>query len=152
MKKIIVALFFCFVSYVIMAQDECKSIFAIQKEYVENNFVVPDSQKVAFWNIYNAYLQEEAEIHQEFRDHCKSLNINRGIAQFDIKSFDNETIKSYYKAYYDFKDELLHLYRSLFQHLMSVLTPKQYCEFLEVVTAFKSDIKNKKMHACPREK
>lgn len=150
LKKSFLLFLVSFFALSLAAQNECKSIFTMQKEYVEENFPVADSQKVAFWNIYNAFLQDEGEIHHKFREVCKSLEVRRGDADFKMESLDDEVIAKYYIAYYDYKSELLELNKQFFDNFTKVLSPHQFIQFKKVLRSFKSDIKNKAKDACPK--
>lgn len=149
-RKPLFLFLFTLLTLQLIAQNERKSIFTMQKEYVAINFQVADSQKVAFWNIYNAFLQDEAEIHHQFREVCKSLNVRRGNDDFNMENLDNESIERYYIAYYDYKDKLLELNRQFFESFTKVLSPSQFIQFKKVLRDFKSDIKNKAKDACPK--
>ena len=133
-------------------QDDCQSIMTIKKNFIERNLVLSDTERHAFWDLYNPYLKEESEIFEASRALLQKNNIDRRKGRIDHTKLSDRQLYIIMEDRIQTKEQLLRLEKKLYEQLKKVLSPKTLYQFYQIEGRFKADIKEEAKGACTHEK
>jgi len=133
-------------------QDDCQSIMMIKKNFIERNLVLSDTERHAFWDLYNPYLKEESEIFEASRALLQKNNIDRRKGRIDHTKLSDRQLYIIMEDRIQTKEQLLRLEKKLYEQLKKVLSPKTLYQFYQIEGRFKADIKEEAKGACTHEK
>jgi len=133
-------------------QDDCQSIMAIKKNFIERNLVLSDNERQAFWNLYNPYLKEESEVFQASKALLQINNIERSKGRIDITKLTEKQLYVFMEDRINTKEKLLVLEKKLYEQLKKVLPAKTLYQFYQIESRFKAEIKEEAKGACTHEK
>jgi hypothetical protein len=153
--KIFIATFvlFSFSSFLFAQdQDDCQSIMAIKKNFIERNLVLADSERQAFWNFYNPYLKEESEIFEASKTLLQKNNIERRKGRIDHTKLTDKQLYIIMEDRIATKEKLVLLEKKLYNQLKKTLSAKTLYQFYQVEARFKAEIKEESKGACTHEK
>jgi len=145
-------LFFLSFSLFAQEQDDCQSIMAIKKSFIERNLVLSNSERQAFWNLYNPYLKDESEIFEASKALLKKNNIERSKGRIDYTTLTEKQLYVLMEDKINTKEKLLLLEKKLYEQLKKVLPAKTLYQFYQIEGRFKADIKEEAKGACTHEK
>ena len=149
-------LFFSFVFLFLFsssfAQDDCQSIMTIKRNFIERNLVLSDSERQAFWNIYNPYLKEESEIFEASRALLQKNDIERSKGRIDYSKLTDKQLYVLMEDKIKTKEQLILLENKLYYQLKKILSAKTLYLFYQIEGRFKADIKEEAKGACTHEK
>jgi len=150
----IFTLFFSFLISFSFAQEQedCQSIMAIKKNFIERNLVLSDNEREAFWNLYNPYLKEEAEIFEASRALLQKNNVERRKGRFDYTKLTDRQLYVLMEDRIHTKEKLIQLERKLYEQLKKILPAKTLYQFYQIEGRFRADIKEEAKGACTHEK
>jgi len=147
----LILFFFC--SYLFaQEQEDCQSIMAIKKNFIERNLVLSDGERDTFWNIYNPYLKEESEIFQASKLLLQKNNIERSKGRVDYTKLSEKQLYIFMEDRINTKEKLVLLEKDLYEQLKKVLPAKTLYQFYQIESRFKADIKEESKGACTHEK
>jgi len=153
MKHFFPAILFIFFCSSVFAQEEdCQSIMTIRKNFVERNLVLSDSEREAFWDIYNPYLKEESEIFQASKALLQSHSIERSKGRVDYTKLTEQQLYIFMEDRINTKQKLILLEKKLYEQLKKILSAKTLYQFYQTEGRFKADIKEESKGACTHEK
>ena len=157
MKHIFLAFSFVFFASSLFAQEpqeqeDCQSIMAIKKNFIERNLILSDSEQQAFWDLYNPYLKEEAEIFEASRALLQKNNIERRKGRIDYTKLSDKQLYVLMEDRIHTKEKLTQLEKKLYEQLKKVLPAKTLYQFYQIEGRFKADIKEEAKGACTHEK
>jgi len=132
--------------------DDCQSIMAIKKSFVEKNLVLSSEEAVSFWEIYNEYLKNESIIYDNSRVILKENKVEKTKGKINIEKLTDQQIVSYLENKIDTKKMLLDLDAQLFQDLKKALSAKTLYQYYLIESRFKSEIREEAKRACTYEK
>ena len=152
--QIIFSLFLIFFNAFLFAQEQedCQSIMAIKKNFIERNLVLSDNERDAFWNIYNPYLKEESEVFQASKVLLQKNNIERSKGRVDYTKLTDKQLYIFLEDRINTKEKLVRLEKKLYEQLKNVLSAKTLYQFYQIEARFKADIKEESKGACTHEK
>jgi len=152
--QIIFSLFLIFFNAFLFAQEQedCQSIMAIKKNFIERNLVLSDNERDAFWNIYNPYLKEESEVFQASKVLLQKNNIERSKGRVDYTKLTDKQLYIFLEDRINTKEKLVRLEKKLYEQLKNVLSAKTLYQFYQIEGRFKADIKEESKGACTHEK
>jgi hypothetical protein len=133
-------------------QEDCQSIMAIKKSFIERNLVLTDAERLTFWDIYNPYLKEESEIFQTSKTLLLLNNIERSKGRVDHTKLSEKQLYIFMEDRINTKEKLLLLEKNLYEQLKKVLPAKTLYQFYQIEGRFKADIKEEAKGACTHEK
>jgi len=133
-------------------QEDCQSIMAIKKNFVERNLVLSDNERDTFWDIYNQYLKEESEIFQASKVLLQKNNIERSKGRVDYTKLTDNQLYIFLEDRINTKEKLVLLEKNLYKQLKNVLSAKTLYQFSQIEGRFKADIKEEAKGACTHEK
>jgi hypothetical protein len=153
-------LYFILFSFVILfpfssfsqEQDDCQSIMAIKKNFIEKNLVLSDNERQAFWDIYNPYLKEESEIFEVSRSLLQKNDIERSKGKVDFKKLSDRQLYILMEDRIATKEKLIQLEKKLYAQLKKIITAKTLYQFYQIEGRFKAEIKEEAKGACTHEK
>ena len=145
---------FCFLPFISFAQeqDDCKSIMTIKKNFIERNLFLTDAERQVFWDLYNPYLKEEAEVFQASKLLMQKNGIQRHNGRLDYTKLSENQLYVVMEDRINTKEQLLHLEKELYNQLKKVLSAKTLYQFYQIEGRFKADIKEEAKGACTHEK
>jgi hypothetical protein len=146
----ILLIFLC--SFGFAQEEDCQSIMTIRKNFVERNLVLLDSEREAFWDIYNPYLKEESEIFQASKALLQSHNIERSKGRVDYTKLTEQQLYIFMEDRIYTKEKLILLEKKLYAQLKKILSAKTLYQFYQIEGRFKADIKEESKGACTHEK
>jgi len=151
---IIITLISLFFSSLLFAQEQedCQSIMAIKKSFIERNLILSDNERHEFWDIYNPYLKEESEIFQASKVLLLLNNIERSKGRVDHTKMTEKQLYIFMEDRIITKEKLLLLEKKLYEQLKKVLPAKTLYHFYQIEARFKADIKEEAKGACTHEK
>ena len=153
MKNVFFAILSIFLCSSVFAQEEdCQSIMTIRKNFVERNLVLSESEREAFWDIYNPYLKEESEIFQASKALLRSNNIERSKGRVDYTKLSDKQLYVFMEDRINTKEQLVLLEKKLYKQLKKTLSAKTLYQFYQIEGRFKADIKEEAKGACTHEK
>ena len=152
--QIIFALILIFFTSFLFAQEQedCQSIMAIKKNFVERNLILSDNERDTFWDIYNQYLKEESEIFQASKVLLQKNNIERSKGRVDYTKLTDKQLYIFMEDRINTKEKLVLLEKNLYKQLKNVLSAKTLYQFYQIEGRFKADIKEEAKGACTHEK
>ena len=133
-------------------QEDCQSIMAIKKNFIERNLVLSDNERDTFWDIYNQYLKEESEIFQASKVLLQKNNIERSKGRVDYTKLTDNQLYIFLEDRINTKEKLVLLEKNLYKQLKNVLSAKTLYQFSQIEGRFKADIKEEAKGACTHEK
>jgi len=133
-------------------QEDCQSIMAIKKNFIERNLVLSDNERDTFWDIYNPYLKEESEIFQASKALLLKNNIERSKGSVDYTKLTDKQLYLFLEDRINTKEKLVLLEKNLYEQLKNVLSAKTLYQFYQIESRFKADIKEEAKGACTHEK
>jgi hypothetical protein len=133
-------------------QEDCQSIMAIKKSFIERNLVLTDGERQAFWDIYNPYLKEESEIFQASKALLLLNNIERSKGRVDHTKLTEKQLYVFMEDRINTKEKLLLLEKKLYEQLKKILPAKTLYQFYQIESRFKAEIKEEAKGACTHEK
>jgi hypothetical protein len=153
LKHFIFPLFFIFLTSFAFAQDQddCQSIMAIKKNFVERNLSLTANERAAFWDIYNPYLKEESEIFEASKALLLKNNIERS-KRVDISKLSDKQLYILMEDRLNTKEKIILLDKNLYEKLKKVLSAKILYQYYQVEARFKAEIKEEAKGACTHEK
>jgi hypothetical protein len=154
MKHIFLAFSFVFFASSLFAQEQedCQSIMAIKKNFIERNLILSDSEQQAFWDLYNPYLKEEAEVFEASRALLQKNNIERRKGRIDYTRLIDKQLYVLMEDRIHTKEKLIQLEKKLYEQLKKILPAKTLYQFYQIEGRFKADIKEEAKGACTHEK
>jgi len=154
MKHFIFTFLFLFTTFALLAQEQedCQSIMAIKKNFIERNLTLSDIERQSFWDIYNPYLKEESEIFEASRALLQKNNIERTKGRIDYSKLSEKQLYILMEDRVATKEKLIHLERKLYEQLKKILPAKTLYQFYQIEGRFKADIKEEAKGACTHEK
>jgi len=153
-KQLIFSLVLFFFTSFLFAQEQedCQSIMAIKKNFIERNLVLSDNERDSFWDIYNPYLKEESEIFQASKALLQINNIERSKGRVDCTKLTDKQLYIFMEDRLNTKEKLVDLEKKLYGQLKKVLSAKTLYHFYQIESRFKADIKEEAKGACTHEK
>ena len=153
-KHLIFTVLFTFIATALFAQEQedCQSIMTIRKNFIERNLVLTDSERDAFWNLYNPYLKEESEIFQASKVLLQQNNIERSKGRIDYLKLSDKQLYVLMEDKITTKEKLILLEKKLYDQLKNILSAKTLYQFYQIEGRFKADIKEEAKGACTHEK
>jgi len=153
-KQIFFTLILVFFSSFLFAQEQedCQSIMAIKKSFIERNLVLSDNERQVFWDIYNPYLKEESEVFQTSKTLLLLNNIERSKGRVDHTKMTEKQLYIFMEDRINTKEKLLVLEKKLYEQLKKMLPAKTLYQFYQTEARFKADIKEEAKGACTHEK
>jgi len=145
-------LLFCSSALFAQEQEDCQSIMTIKKNFIEKNLSLSNSERQAFWNLYNPYLKEESEIFQASKALMVKNNIDRRKGQVDVTKLTDKQFYVLMEDRINTKEKLLVLEKKLYEQLKKVLSAKTLYNFYQIEARFKAEIKEEAKGACTHEK
>jgi len=133
-------------------QEDCQSIMAIKKNFIERNLILSENEREAFWNIYNPYLKEESEVFQASKALLQKNNIERSKGRVDHTKLTDKQLYIFMEDRINTKEKLVRLEKKLYGLLKNVLSAKTLYQFYQIEGRFKADIKEEAKGACTHEK
>jgi len=133
-------------------QEDCQSIMAIKKKFIERNLILSDGERKAFWDLYNPYLKEEAEIFEASRALLQKNNIDRRKGRVDYTKLTDKQLYVLMEDRIQTKEKLIKLDRKLYEQLKKVLSAQTLYQFYQIEGRFRADIKQEAKEACTHEK
>ena len=153
-KYFALSIFLYFSGFFLFAQEQedCQSIMAIKKSFIERNLVLSESERELFWDIYNPYLKEESEVFQASKALLLLNNIERSKGRVDPTKLNDKQLFVFLEDRMNTKEKLLLLEKKLYEQLKKVLPAKTLYQFYQIEGRFKADIKEEAKGACTHEK
>lgn len=153
LRLIFAAVFmFAFSALFAQEQEDCQSIIAIKKNFIERNLVLIDGEHQAFWDYYNPYLKEEAEIFEASRALLQKNNIERRKGRIDYTKLTDRQLYVLMEDRIHTKEKLIQLERKLHEQLKKILSAQSLYQFYQIEGRFRADIKKEAKEACTHEK
>jgi len=152
LKQLSFFFFFVFFFLSLLAQDDCQSIMTIKRNFIERNLVLSDTERQAFWDLYNPYLKEESEIFEASRALLQKNNIERNKGRVDYNKLNEKQLYVLMEDRINTKEQLLKLEKKLYEQLKKILSAKTLYQFYQIEGRFKADIKEEAKGACTHEK
>ena len=151
---LIFASFFTFIAFFLFAQEQedCQSIMSIKKNFMERNLTLSESERQAFWDIYNPYLKGESEIFEASRALLQKNNIERSKGRVSYTNLSEKQLYILMEDRMATKEKLIKLEKKLYEQLKKILSAKTLYQFYQVEGRFKADIKEEAKGACTHEK
>jgi len=143
---------FIFLCSSLFAQDDCQSIMTIKRNFIERNLVLSDSERQAFWELYNPYLKEESEIFEASRALLQKNSIDRNKGRLDYLKLTDKQLYVLMEDRINTKEQLVLLEKKLYDQLKKILSAKTLYQFYQIEGRFKADIKEEAKGACTHEK
>jgi len=152
-KQFIFSVFLLFISSFLFAQEQedCQSIMAIKRNFIERNIVLSDNERDPFWDIYNQYLKEESEVFQTSKVLLQNNNIERSKGRVDYPRLTDKQLYIFIEDRINTKEKLACLEKKLYEQLKNVLSAKTLFQFYQIEGRFKADIKEEAKGACTHE-
>ena len=150
--KLLSPLIFMLFCFSLSAQDDCQSIMTIKRNFIERNLVLSDTERQAFWDLYNPYLKEESEIFEASRALLQKNNIERNKGRVDYNKLNEKQLYVLMEDRINTKEQLLKLEKKLYEQLKKILSAKTLYQFYQIEGRFKADIKEEAKGACTHEK
>jgi len=147
----LILVFFCSFLFA-QERDDCQSIMAIKKSFIERNLVLSDNERQEFWDIYNPYLKEESEVFQASKALLLLNNIERSKGRVDHTKMTEKQLHIFMEDRINTKEKLLLLEKKLYEQLKKVISAKSLYQFYQIEARFKADIKEEAKGACTQEK
>ena len=133
-------------------QDDCQSIMAIKKNFVERNLTLSDNEREAFWNVYNPYLKDESEIFEASKALLQKNNIERSKGRIKYLELTDKQLYVIMEDKLNTKEKIILLEKNLYDKLKKILAAKTLYQFYQVEARFKAEIKEEAKGACTHEK
>jgi hypothetical protein len=124
----------------------------IKKNFIERNLVLSDSERTAFWEIYNPYLKVESEIFEASKILLQNNDIERNKGRVDITKLTDDQLYILMEDRIDTKEKLVLMEKKLYNQLKTILSAKTLYQFYQIECRFKADIKEEAKGACTHEK
>jgi hypothetical protein len=124
----------------------------IRKNFIERNLVLSDSERQAFWDLYNPYLKEESEIFEASKLLLQKNNIERSKGRVDYTKLSEKQLYVLMEDKINTKEQLILLEKKLYEQLKKLLPAKTLYQFYQIEGRFKADIKEEAKGACTHEK
>jgi len=134
------------------SDDDCLSIMAIKKSFIEKNLTLSKEEYAVFWGIYNEYLKNESIIYDNSRAILKEYKVEKTKGKVNIEKLTDQQIVIYLENKINTKKALLDLDVKLFQDLKKTLSAKTLYQYYVVESRFKSEIKEEAKRACTYER
>jgi len=151
-KRSIFVTFFFFLFSPLFAQEDCQSIMMIKKNFIERNLILSNTERQAFWDIYNPYLKEESEIFEASKTLLQKNNIERGKGRMDYTKLNDKQLYVLMEDRINTKEKLVLLEKKLYEQLKKILSAKTLYQFYQIEGRFKAEIKEEAKGACTHEK
>jgi len=151
-KHLIFVTLFLFLFSSLFAQEDCQSIMTIKKNFVERNLPLSDSERHAFWDVYNPYLKEESEIFESSKLLLQKNSIERSKGRVDYTKLTDKQLYVLMEDRINTKEKLVQLEKKLYDQLKKILSAKTLYQFYQIEGRFKADIKEEAKGACTHEK
>jgi len=151
-KHVISVLLSLFFFSSLFAQEDCQSIMIIKRNFIERNLILSDSERQAFWDLYNPYLKEESEIFEASKLLLQKNNIDRSKGRIDYTKMSEKQLYVLMEDKINTKEKLVLLEKKLYNQLKKILPAKTLYQFYQIEGRFKADIKEEAKGACTHEK
>ncbi|MCL2247468.1 MAG: hypothetical protein FWC10_10255 [Lentimicrobiaceae bacterium] len=152
MRHIFYTILLIFIFSPLFAQEDCQSIMTIKRNFIERNLVLSNAERQAFWDLYNPYLKEEAEIFEDSKALLQKNSIERSKGRVDYTKLTDKQLYVLMEDRIDRKEKLLTMEKNLYVQLKKILSAKTLYQLYQIEGRFKADIKEEAKGACTHEK
>ena len=156
MKKIFTFILICVMVVAVNAQNnasastghkcekqDCQTMMQLKRSFIEENFMLKDQQRDAFWKAYDKRETAEYQAMSEQRQKKEKVGITGRVGFDSIQYLSDEQILAIYSSRVEAKEKLAQIEKTFFDELVKCLTPSQIDQYYQLERKFKHSASKK---------